>query len=77
MFIDCLRGLMEDTIKAENISCTLPWIQSMQGISRYDNTTTNISTCNSYDDYDSVYNIGYYFAMNASSYSHSKCPGIC
>ena len=77
MFVDCLRGLMRETVKEEKIPCILPWIQSMQGISEYGSTTDNLSTCNSYEDYISVTNLGYYFAQNASSYSHSKCPGSC
>ena len=77
MFVDCLRGLMEETIEAKNLNCTLLWIQSMKGISSYDNTTDNLPICKTYKEYGSVNDLGYFFAQDASSYSHSKCPGNC
>ena len=77
MFVDCLRGLMEEFIEAKNLNCTLLWIQSMQGISRHDNTTANLPICKTYEEYSSVEGVGYSFAQDASSYSHSKCPGNC
>ena len=77
MFVDCLRGLMEETIEAQNLNCTLLWIQSMQVISNHVNTTAYLPICKTHEEYSSVDSVGYSFAQDASSYSHSKCPGNC
>ena len=71
--IDCLRDEFKKQIKAEQFNCTLPWIQSMQGVFIYNDTS--IKTCNNYVEYHNVSDFGYDFAQNASTYSHLTCPG--
>ena len=75
IFIDCIHGLFKETMLAENVSCTVPWIQSMHGISRSNTTAVKLPTCNTLEAYRPVDFIGYYYAQNASVYSHPKCPG--
>ncbi len=77
MSIDCLHNLFKEIVVKEKVSCTLPWIQSMQGISRNNTTTSNLPTCNKIKDFTSVYHLGDYFTKNASAYLHPKCPGKC
>ena len=71
--IDCLRDEFKKQIKAEQFNCTLPWIQSMQGVFIYNDTS--IKTCNDHREYENVSYFGYEFAQNASTYSHLNCPG--
>ena len=72
-FLDCLREEFQKQIKEKQFTCTVPWIQSMQGVVMYNDTS--IKTCNNWDDYDDVSSFGDSFAQNALTYSHPKCPG--
>ena len=59
----------------KNVSCTFPWIQSMQGITNYDNSAVGLSTCNTYLDREPLELLGYLFSLDASGYDHPQCPG--
>ena len=68
-----MRDEFQKQIEAEQFNCTLPWIQSMQGVFIYNDTSTK--PCNNYKEYEDVSYFGYQFAQNASTYSHLTCPG--
>ena len=77
MNTDCLKGLFKKTIESKKFSCTVPWIQSMLGITNYSGIADNMPTCSTYDEYNPLNMIGHNFSQEASTYSHPECPGNC
>ena len=71
----CLRDEFKAAIAERNVNCTLPWIQSMQGVLGYRTMDPNLSVCRTREAYDLVDTLGGEFTKNASIYQHSKCPG--
>ena len=77
MNTDCLKGLFKKTIESKNVSCTVPWTQSMQGIPNYSGIPDNMSTCSTVEEYDGLNGIVFNFSQKASTFSHLECPGNC
>ena len=73
IFLDCLREEFQKQMKEKPFTCTTPWIQSMQGVVMYNETS--IKTCHDGQEYYNVSKFGQFFADFASTYSHPKCPG--
>ena len=74
--LDCLRDAFEKELKEKNVNCTLPWIESMKNKNGVNYTEEENPTCKSMDDYHVVDEVGSDFAIDASSFSISKCLGI-
>ena len=73
--IDCLRHEFKAAIAERNLNCTLPWIQSMQGLLGYRTMDPNSSVCRTRGAFNLANDLGADFAKNASMYLNSKCPG--
>ena len=71
--LDCLRKDFNDNFIKRNLSCTLPYIQSMRGILNYSEEEN--PTCNK-DNFDPVENFGWDFAIKASSFRNLNCMGM-
>ena len=73
VYVDCLRGALRDDIAGTNLTCTLPWTQSMLG--DMECNASNKATCNNFKNYDALFNLGFNFSNKIATYDHSKCPG--
>ena len=71
--IDCLQGVFKEIVSSKKLDCTLPWIQSFQGIYDYDSAIE--PTCNTSETYYNLHETALNFSQMAASYSHAKCPG--
>ena len=74
-FLDCLRSSFKEEIGDKNISCSLPWIQSMLGQIGSNSSISN--TCNNALDFQSISVSGLQFAKKIAKYRAPKCEGIC
>ena len=75
-FVGCLHDAFKNyslEVPGKNVSCTMPWIQSMLGVLNY-NATAH-PTCNKFEDFSAIDDIGLGFAREATTFGHKKCPG--
>ena len=65
-----------EEIGEKNISCSLPWIQSMLG-QIGSNSSITANTCKNSLDFQSISVSGLQFAKKIAKYRAPKCEGIC
>ena len=67
-----MRKAFEEELAGNDVTCTLPWIESMLGVEYYN--ASDIPTCKN-ESFGYVKGLGYNFSTLAAYYNHPKCPG--
>ena len=72
-FTDCLKTVFKNEINSRNLTCTLPWIQSMMGMANY--SSKEHLACTNSKKFDELNLIGKKFARKIANYAHERCQG--